>query len=156
MVVPFIVSSLKEYGIEPILLEIELTEGTILGGNDTTVAQLDELKAMGIMIAIDDFGTGYSSLSYLQRLPIDILKIDRSFVWNITSKEGDLAIVKAIIAMACSLGLKVVAEGVEQRSQLDFLRAHGCQEMQGYLASRPLPADQIVKIFERLTIDLDI
>jgi diguanylate cyclase (GGDEF)-like protein len=143
MAVPMIVAALEQSGVEPRYLEVELTEGTILGGNETTVAQLNELKSLGIIIAIDDFGTGYSSLSYLQRLPIDILKIDKSFIWNISSSDDDLAIVTAIIAMAKSLGLSVVAEGVEKDDQLAFLRTQGCQEIQGYLVSRPVPSNQI-------------
>ncbi len=148
VVVPMIVSALEQSGIEPRFLEVELTEGTIIAGNETTVAQLNELKALGIIIAIDDFGTGYSSLSYLQRLPIDILKIDKSFICNISSNKDDLAIVTAIIAMARSLSLGVVAEGVETHDQLAYLRTQGCQQIQGYLVSRPIPADQIAALLE--------
>src|SRR5690348_13753097 len=102
---------------------------------DNTVDVLRRLKALGIKIAIDDFGIGHSSLSYLQRLPIDILKIDRSFVHGLPDNESDASIAKAIITMAHSLGLSVIAEGVEQRRQLEFLAAHDCDELQGYLLS---------------------
>ena len=144
--VPMVSSALTESGIKPELLEIEITEGTLLMA-DTAIQQLKTLKQMGITIAVDDFGTGYSSLSYLQRFPIDILKIDKSFIWNITSNRDDLAIVTAIIAMARSLGLLVVAEGVESRDQLAYLLSQGCQEVQGYLVSQPVPASAVQAFF---------
>ncbi len=97
-------------------------------------------------LAIDDFGTGYSSLSYLKRFPVDYVKIDRSFVSELTQEGEDSAIVRAIIAMVHSLDLKVVAEGVETQAQMDFLKAHGCDEMQGYLISRPVPAAEFVRL----------
>jgi CheY-like chemotaxis protein len=103
---------------------------------------LNELKAMGVLLSMDDFGTGYSSLSYLKRFPFDILKIDQSFVRDITSDPDSAAIAKTVIAMAHSLHLKVVAEGVEKEGQLNYLRSHGCDEMQGYYFSRPIAAPE--------------
>lgn len=119
-------------------LELELTESVIMAHADRNVMALKELKSIGIRLAIDDFGTGYSSLSYLKHFPIDRLKIDRSFVQDIITDSDDAAIAKAIIVMAHSLKLNVVAEGVEQQDQLDFLHSHNCDELQGFLLSRPL------------------
>jgi EAL domain-containing protein (putative c-di-GMP-specific phosphodiesterase class I) len=107
---------------------------------------LYELKKLGIGISLDDFGTGHSSLSYLKRFPVDTLKIDQSFVQDTTVDPDAAAIVLAIIAMAHSLRLKVIAEGVEYAEQAEFLRAHGCDQLQGYLITRPLPAEEVVKL----------
>jgi EAL domain-containing protein (putative c-di-GMP-specific phosphodiesterase class I) len=120
------------------------------------VNTLRELKAMGIRISIDDFGTGYSSLSYLKRFPIDVLKIDQSFVRDIPRDEDDAAIASTIITMAHSLGLKVVAEGVETLDQLKFMRRHSCDTMQGYYLSRPLTPEQFADFLKsgaRLAVD---
>lgn len=105
---------------------------------DGAVDTLHKLKALGVYLAIDDFGTGYSSLSYLKRFPIDKLKVDRSFITHVTTDSGDASVTQAIIAMAHSLGLTVTAEGVEEVSQLEFLRQNNCEEVQGYYFSRPL------------------
>lgn len=137
---------LQDTGFDPCWLELELTETTLMKHSEESVESLSKLKAMGIRIAIDDFGTGYSSLGYLKRLPVDILKIDRSFVSDVTVSLDDAAIVEAIIAMARSLGLHVVAEGVETAEQAKFLKAHKCEEMQGYYFSKPLPVDQLLLI----------
>jgi EAL domain-containing protein (putative c-di-GMP-specific phosphodiesterase class I) len=110
---------------------------------------LDELKGMGVRLAIDDFGTGYSSLSYLTRFPIDSLKLDQSFVQDIVASSEDAIVVSAVINMAKSLKHRVIAEGVETAEQLSFLRAHGCDEGQGYFFSRPLAAEQFAKLLER-------
>ena len=117
----------------------------------TAVDTLHALSSKGIHISIDDFGTGYSSLSYIKRLPIDIIKIDKTFVRDITTDQDDATIVSAIIAMARSLRLKVVAEGVETQEQFDFLRAQGCDAMQGYFFSKPLPADKILNLLQHKT-----
>jgi diguanylate cyclase (GGDEF)-like protein len=132
---------------DPQYLEIELMESTTMECADASVASLRELKSLGVSIAIDDFGTGYSSLSYLQRLPIDIVKIDRSFVQHCTTDANDRTIAQTIIAMAHSLKLQVIAEGVETEEQRAFLAAQGCEMAQGFLFSRPLPADQIQPLF---------
>jgi diguanylate cyclase (GGDEF)-like protein/PAS domain S-box-containing protein len=123
--------------VDPRLIEIELTESAIMQDTQASISTLECLKSYGISIAIDDFGTGYSSLSYLKRLPLDMLKIDRSFVHDITTDSNDEAIVRAIIGLARSLGKKVIAEGVEQDTQLSFLNAYGCNFGQGYLFGRP-------------------
>lgn len=127
-------------GIDPHMLELEITESTMLQNIGLTIPLLETLAAQGISTAIDDFGTGYSSLSYLKNLPINTLKIDRSFVSDILRDESDASIVRAVITMARDLSLQVVAEGVEEEGQLEFLQQHGCPEVQGYYYSKPLPA----------------
>jgi diguanylate cyclase (GGDEF)-like protein/PAS domain S-box-containing protein len=139
---------LRRTGLPPSCLEIELTEGLFMNDVALAVELLHKLKALGLALSIDDFGTGYSSFSYLRRFPIDVLKIDRSFVSDIA--DGDeAAIVASIIALAHNLKLRVIAEGVETAAQLDYLRRNGCDEMQGYYFSRPLPPDE----FERMLIE---
>ncbi len=130
-------------GIDAARIDLELTESALMEDGQAAIRTLHELKSHGFGIAVDDFGTGYSSLSYLKRLPIDVLKIDQSFVRELGAGGEDAAIVSTIISMARSLNLKVVAEGVEQQAQLEFLRAQGCDELQGYLFSAPLPAAEI-------------
>jgi diguanylate cyclase (GGDEF)-like protein/PAS domain S-box-containing protein len=129
---------LAETGMDPQWLELELTEGTVMHDVDHAIEVLRNLKALGVHISIDDFGTGYSSLSYLRRFPIDVLKIDQSFVRELSTDKDDAAIVRAIVMLAHSLRLQVIAEGVETSEQLDFLRAEGCDMMQGYHYSRPV------------------
>ncbi len=127
-------------GLDPHWLELELTESIAMGQVETTLAKLKILSDARIKLAIDDFGTGFSSLSYLKRFPIDTLKIDRSFVSQCTHDADDAAIIRAVIRLAHSLGLTVIAEGVETEEQLAFLRLEGCDEIQGYWYSRPLSA----------------
>ncbi|MGE5471501.1 MAG: EAL domain-containing protein [Bacteroidota bacterium] len=138
-------SVLAEAGLPPGNLELEITEGMLMGDVQRALTVLRELKEMGVYIAIDDFGTGYSSLAYLKRFPIDILKVDRSFVMECDSGAEATAITRAIVSLAHSLNLRVVAEGVENASQLAVLNALGCQEFQGYLFARPLPAEAAAK-----------
>jgi EAL domain-containing protein (putative c-di-GMP-specific phosphodiesterase class I) len=133
-------SALADSGLNPQSLALEVTESSIMGNAQQTLATLDRLKAMNVGLEIDDFGTGYSSLSYLQRLPFDTLKIDRSFVREMTAGKGSLDIVKAVVQLAHSLKLEVVAEGVETELQLCKLRELGCDYLQGYLFSRPVDA----------------
>jgi len=135
--------ALDESGIPAHLLELELTESSLMENTDRTIATLVELKAMGLSITIDDFGTGYSSLAYLRRFPIDKLKIDIAFIRDIATSEDDATIALAIISMAHSLKLTVIAEGVETMDQLIYLHRHRCDQIQGYLFSRPLPGPEM-------------
>lgn len=139
---------LNDTRLDPRYLDLELTEGTVMQNAEDTIATLHSLKEMGIRLSIDDFGTGYSSLSYLKRFPLHTLKVDRSFVKDLTKDADDEAITHAIIAMASSLGLKVIAEGVETEDQLRFLASRGCDEMQGYLFSPPLSASKITELLQ--------
>ncbi len=139
---------LHDTGLDPRFLELELTESVLMKRADSSVSILRSVRANGIKVAIDDFGTGYSSLSYLRKFPVDALKIDQSFVRRIGVAGDDRAIVTAVIAMARSLKLRVVAEGVETLEQLEFLRAYDCDEAQGYYFGGPLPAPQFAKFLE--------
>ncbi|MGK5023714.1 bifunctional diguanylate cyclase/phosphodiesterase [Janthinobacterium sp. RB2R34] len=134
---------LAETGLAPACLELELTESLFMHDVALAVSQLHDMKALGVQLSIDDFGTGYSSFAYLRTFPIDVLKIDRSFVGDVASDADDAAIVVSIIALAHNLKLRVVAEGVETAEQLDYLRRHGCDEAQGFYFSHPLPAQEL-------------
>ena len=135
-------ATLGETGFDPQSLELELTEGVLMKNAKSAALILQTVRERGVQVAIDDFGTGYSSLSYLRRFPVDELKIDQSFIHRITTHPGDAPIVTAVIAMARSLKLRVVGEGVETLEEVKFLQAHECDEAQGYYFSRPVPADQ--------------
>ena len=144
-----ILNVLEETGLAPELLELEITESVTMDNPEHAAALLRKLKALGIGLAIDDFGTGYSSLSYLKRFPIDNVKIDRSFIKDIPHDEDDVAITQAVIAMAHSLGLKVIAEGVESEEHVTFLRDHGCEQAQGYLFGAPMSAEEFTNLITR-------
>ncbi|EDZ61302.1 diguanylate cyclase/phosphodiesterase with PAS/PAC sensor(s) [Sulfurimonas gotlandica GD1] len=139
-------STLKETGFTADKLVIELTESAVMQREEEAVAMLHAIRAKGIRLAIDDFGTGYSSYSYLKRFPIDILKIDKSFIDEVPFENDDMAIVKAIIAMGSALGYKILAEGTEHIEQIDFLEEHGCQYYQGYYKSKPLKTSEFEKL----------
>ncbi len=134
--------SLISSGADPTRLKLELTESVVLDNLDTVISRMQELDTLGVGFSLDDFGTGYSSLSYLKRLPLDQIKIDQSFVRDIPADPNDAAIVRAILAMSQSLGLEVIAEGVETQAQRDFLFANGCLAYQGYLFGRPVPIEE--------------
>ena len=140
---------LEETGFPPHLLDLELTESAVMQQGSETIAILHRFRQLGVSLSLDDFGTGYSSLSYLQRFPIDTLKIDRAFVQDITGKAGDGALAAAIIAMAHSLGMKVIGEGVESAEQLAFLQARQCQIIQGFYFSKPKPVDAVTDMLQR-------
>jgi EAL domain-containing protein (putative c-di-GMP-specific phosphodiesterase class I) len=136
-----IASVLAETGMNPELLELEITEGMVMQDSQRTARVLAEIKKLGIKLAIDDFGTGYSSLAQIKRFPIDTIKVDRSFIRNLPQDAEDKAITQAIIAMGKTLSLTVVAEGVETGEQEAFLREHACDETQGYYFSKPVTSD---------------
>jgi EAL domain-containing protein (putative c-di-GMP-specific phosphodiesterase class I) len=140
-----VLATLAHTGARADHLKLELTESMLLHDVEDTIAKMVALKERGVGFSLDDFGTGYSSLSYLKRLPLDQLKIDRSFVRDVLTDPDDAAIARAVITLAHSLGLAVVAEGVEQTGQLAFLIGHGCQTFQGYLFGKPAPAEQLLE-----------
>ena len=142
-----ITDALAASGLDPARLEIEITETVLLHNKEATLAVLHQLRELGIRIAMDDFGTGYSSLTYLQSFPFDKIKIDRSFVKDITENSGSLNIVRAVAALANGMGMTATAEGVETKEQLDSIASEGCTEMQGFLFSKPLPAREIERLF---------
>jgi diguanylate cyclase (GGDEF)-like protein len=144
--VQVVMNALASSGLPPGRLEFEITENILLQDGEATLATLHRLREVGVHIAMDDFGTGYSSLSYLRSFPFDKIKIDRSFVKDITVQTGSLSIVRAVAAMAKGLGMETTAEGVETQEQLETVKSEGCTEMQGYLLSRPVPAHEIEKL----------
>ncbi|MES2326141.1 MAG: EAL domain-containing protein [Pseudomonadota bacterium] len=142
-----ILRALADSGLAPNRLEVEITESIFLEGGETTLRLLHALRSLGVRIALDDFGTGYSSLSYLQSFPFDKLKIDRSFIQNLLTRDGAIAIVHAITELASALGIETTAEGVEETAQLMELRAHGCTSVQGYLFAEPMSATDVERLF---------
>jgi len=153
LLLPKLTQIIRASGLDPSRLELEITESVVMSRGECAVGVLKNLKSIGVQIAIDDFGTGYSSLAYLKRFPIDILKVDRSFIRDIPADSGDKKITRAIIAMAHSLRLRVVAEGVETADQLKFLRAQRCDAVQGYLLYRPLPEEEVADVLELNRLD---
>ncbi|HEY8101350.1 MAG TPA: EAL domain-containing protein [Burkholderiaceae bacterium] len=141
-----VLNALKKYGIDPALLELELTESSVMSNVEKTISILSNLKELGVQISIDDFGTGYSSLAYLKRFPIDKLKVDIAFIRDVTTNPDDAAITLAVIKMAHSLKLIVIAEGVETEEQLTFLQRHSCDEIQGYYFSRPVDEQKLQQL----------
>jgi len=138
-----------EFNLGRSQLMLEITESVLMHGSDLAEARMREIRANGVSYALDDFGTGYSSLSYLKRFPVDVVKIDRSFIADCASGGSDARLVEAIIRMAHSLDLSVTAEGVETADQVEFLRRHGCDQLQGYIISTPLAAAAFERLFER-------
>jgi len=141
-----VAQALSQSGLDPALLELELTESVVMRDLDESARQMDRLRALGVSISIDDFGTGYSSLSYLRRLPIDALKIDRSFLKELDRDANTIPLVQAVVTLAHGLGLTVVAEGVETRHQLESLRDVGCDRFQGFLLGEPAPPEAIERL----------
>jgi EAL domain-containing protein (putative c-di-GMP-specific phosphodiesterase class I) len=139
---------LKDTGFDPCALEFEITESVVMTNPEQALVLLEQIKTRGITLAIDDFGTGHSSLAYLKRFPVDSVKIDRAFVRDISEDSNDLAITKAIVAMGQSMGLRVIAEGVENAVQLEILRSVQCDEFQGFLFSRGVPAAEFERLLE--------
>jgi diguanylate cyclase (GGDEF)-like protein/PAS domain S-box-containing protein len=154
--VPYVESTLRKFGIAPACLGLEITEGTVMGDPNKAVAALRKLKDIGVSISLDDFGTGYSSLSYLKRFPIDVLKIDKSFVDDVTTNANDAAIALSVISLAHNLNMRVIAEGVETREQVRFLTERGCDEMQGYFFSQPLNAEAFTALLRERRNLLDM
>jgi EAL domain-containing protein (putative c-di-GMP-specific phosphodiesterase class I) len=142
-------NALAETGIPPESLELELTEATIMSDPQKVLGSMASMKALGLQLSIDDFGTGYSSLSYLKKLPVDKLKIDQSFIRNIAGDPDNAAVVRAVISIGRSMQLKVIAEGVENASQLAWLQAEGSEEAQGYYFSRPLPTKGMTELLKQ-------
>ena len=140
---------LEEHAVVPGQLEFELTESTVMGDAEHSVEMLERLKRLGILVSVDDFGTGYSSLAYLRRFPLDAVKIDGAFIRDVTSNDDDASITLAIIGMAHRLNLQVIAECVETAEQLEFLRANGCDQAQGYFIARPMPVQELEELWRR-------
>jgi EAL domain-containing protein (putative c-di-GMP-specific phosphodiesterase class I) len=147
-ILPVVTRILLATDLTPGCLDLELTESMMMQDGESALTALRELRSLGVRLSMDDFGTGYSSLSYLRRLPLDTLKIDRSFVKDCTRNQEDATIIAAILAMAHSLKLQVLAEGIETEAQLTFLRGQGCDEAQGYFFSKPVPADELTALLK--------
>ena len=134
---------MEETGAEPRCIEVEVTEGILMRDIEATVRTLTRLKEMGVALAVDDFGTGYSSLNYLRRFPLDRLKVDKSFIRDMEVDAADRTITEAIIGLGKSLGLRVIAEGVETRAEMSLLRERECEDVQGFIYAEPMPPDEL-------------
>lgn len=148
--IPLLEKVIKKTGIVPERVHLELTESMLMGDVEGSIKQMHQLKSLGLSLSIDDFGTGYSSLSYLKRFPLDILKIDRSFIKDIPEDSNDMEITAAIIAMAQKLNLELVAEGVESDEQIEFLKLNKCDVVQGYYYSKPVPEHEISLMIDKM------
>src|SRR5690606_29376600 len=146
-----VANALKESGMRPELLEMEITEGMVMQDAERAIRTLTAIKALGVRLAIDDFGVGYSSLAQIKRFPIDTLKVDSSFIRDIPQNKEDRAITEAIIAMGRTLSLTVIAEGVETKEQEEFLRDHACDQSQGYYFSKPISPEDFVSFMKEQT-----
>ena len=144
-----VIRALEESGLSSDLLELEITESAVMHDPEEVILSLHELSEHGMKLAIDDFGTGYSSLAYLKRFPVNTLKIDRAFITDISSDNDDVAIVEAVLGLGKHFNMKVVAEGVEDEEQLNFLKSQGCDIAQGYYISKPLSSEQYNQWLER-------
>ena len=144
-----VADALRQSGVNPAMIELEVTETAVMRNLDEAIVILESFRALGVRVAIDDFGTGYSSLAYLKQLPVDILKVDRAFVRDLPHNRDDLAITRAIIAMAHGLSMTVVAEGVEQKHQFDSLRDSGCDEYQGFYCSPAMESDVLETLLRK-------
>jgi EAL domain-containing protein (putative c-di-GMP-specific phosphodiesterase class I) len=151
-IVSFLQESLKENNLDPQYLEVEITESVLMQDSDDTISTLQQIKDMQIVIALDDFGTGYSSLSYLTSFHVDTLKIDRSFIMGCPHQKNNIVVIKAIIAMGRSMGMKIVAEGIETDEQLEMLREFGVHEGQGYLFKPPVPQEKFFALVSHGTL----
>jgi EAL domain-containing protein (putative c-di-GMP-specific phosphodiesterase class I) len=143
---------LAKTGANPNRLKLELTESMLVDDMESIIAKMNQLKAQGVGFSLDDFGTGYSSLSYLKRLPLDQLKIDQSFVRDVLTDPSDAAIARTVVALGHSMGLRIIAEGVESAGQYDFLAAAGCDAFQGYYFSKPLPVEALLREVDTLAV----
>jgi EAL domain-containing protein (putative c-di-GMP-specific phosphodiesterase class I) len=149
-----VTNALARSGLAAQRLELEITESVLLQNSEATLATLHQLQGVGVRISMDDFGTGYSSLSYLRSFPFDKIKIDRSFVHDLSSDEDSMAIIRAVTGLGASLGMATTGEGVETQEELDYLRKEGCTEAQGYFFSRPRPASEVWKMLDTLAVDV--
>jgi EAL domain-containing protein (putative c-di-GMP-specific phosphodiesterase class I) len=148
-----VAAALAESGLDPRRLELEITEAVLIADDDAALVALNQLRALGVHIALDDFGTGYSSLQYLQRFPFDKIKIDRSFVKELTGNRGSASIIKAVVGIAADRNMITTAEGVETEQQRDNVQMLGCTQMQGYLFSKPRPAQEIRAMLARGAVE---